>query len=199
MSINLNFTKVRQKLKNLLLSESTAILLLISGVILIIIFLIIFIYSAKNWSLESKADTILLSHFGDIVGGTIGSLWALAGVILFYLALESQKESYQLSRKALNKQIEALNAQIKESKEHAKILTRSAVAQENTQKLINQELLLSKTISELDLIKSLAQIHSDLARIEQPGDIRDRYKEVSAKYIRTLTKKIEKLDEEETR
>ncbi len=196
---DINYTNSKSKeflFKKVFLSENLAITLLILGIFLIIIFLFVFIYSANYWSLNTKADTGLISEFGDIIGGVIGSLWALAGVILFYLALESQKESYQLSRESLNKQVEALNAQIEESKEQGKIFTRSAIAQEKTQKLINQQLKLSKTLSELDLLKSLAQIHSELARIEVPGDIQNRYKEESAKYIQKLIKKINLLKDE---
>ena len=123
-------------IKRIFLSENLAITLLIFGIVLILMFLIAFVLSADYLSFGAKVDTVLISQFGDIVGGVIGSLWALAGVILFYLALESQKESYRLSRQSLNKQVEALNAQIEETKEQGKIFTRSAVAQEETQKLI---------------------------------------------------------------
>ncbi|WP_281212493.1 putative phage abortive infection protein [Shewanella insulae] len=46
-----------------------------------------------------------------IVGGVVGSLWALAGVILFYSGLMSQKEDIQINRDALKEQICALNYQ----------------------------------------------------------------------------------------
>ncbi len=55
-------------------------------------------------------------QFGDFIGGISGSLWALAGVLLFYLALKEQRKDIQINQKALNAQIQSLNQQIEEFK-----------------------------------------------------------------------------------
>ncbi len=53
-------------------------------------------------------------QFGDFITGVVGSIWALAGVILFYIALKEQRKDIQINRDALEKQIEALQLQSKE-------------------------------------------------------------------------------------
>jgi hypothetical protein len=62
-----------------------------------------------------------VGKLGDYIGGIAGSIWALAGVILFYVALLAQKDALRDQQKAtqtnadsLNKQIEALNFQKEE-------------------------------------------------------------------------------------
>ena len=54
--------------------------------------------------------------FGDFFGGVMGSIWALCGVILFYLALKEQRADFANNREALVKQIEALEVQTEEFK-----------------------------------------------------------------------------------
>jgi len=182
-------------MKKILLSELMAIVLLVVGFAIMIIFIAVFIYSSQeNFSINTKPDTNLISQFGDIIGGLTGSLWALAGVVLFYLALESQKVSYELNRKSFDKQIETLNMQIVEFKAHGDILKRTAIAQEKTQKLINEEISLEKIKAKLDLYSSLANIHSDLARLEDTKTIKARYKEEAAKYMAKLKLIINDID-----
>lgn len=45
-----------------------------------------------NLKIDGKAQ------FGDLVGGVIGSLWAFAGILLFYSALKLQKIEFSLQR-----------------------------------------------------------------------------------------------------
>jgi len=54
--------------------------------------------------------------FGDFVGGILGSIWALCGVILFYLALVEQREDFKTNKGAFEKQITALEVQTQEFK-----------------------------------------------------------------------------------
>lgn len=51
---------------------------------------------------------------GDYIGGVVGSLWALAGVVLFYAALKAQQDQIRLQRKEYQAQLEELKAQRKE-------------------------------------------------------------------------------------
>lgn len=184
-------------MKKILLSERTALTLLVSGFTLMIVFLFVFMLASnEGFSLHSRPDTNLISKYGDIIGGVTGSLWALAGVVLFYLALESQKESYELNRKSFDKQIEALENQIEEFKAHGAILKRTAVAQENTQQLINEQIQLEKIHAKLDLYSSLASVHSELARLEDSINIRTRYKEKSSEYITRLNQLVEEIDKD---
>lgn len=61
-----------------------------------------------------KSDKV--GQFGDLIGGVVGSLWALAGVILFYAALKEQRKDFQTNNKVLEAQQKALEQQIKEFK-----------------------------------------------------------------------------------
>jgi hypothetical protein len=54
--------------------------------------------------------------FGDYVGGIAGSLWSLAGVGLFYLALKSQQDALEDQQKATRANVEALDVQKSELK-----------------------------------------------------------------------------------
>lgn len=54
-----------------------------------------------NFDVPIKTD--VFGQFGDIVGGVIGSLWALAGVILFYAGLTEQRKDIQTNQNALEK------------------------------------------------------------------------------------------------
>ena len=51
------------------------------------------------------------------IGGVAGALWALAGVILFYLALEKQKESIGIQLETLTAQKDELRLTREELKE----------------------------------------------------------------------------------
>ncbi|MCJ2164671.1 hypothetical protein MRX56_08925 [Pseudodesulfovibrio sp. S3-i] len=44
------------------------------------------------------------AHIGTFVGGTVGALWALAGVFFFFAALQLQREELEATRKAFERQ-----------------------------------------------------------------------------------------------
>ena len=96
-----------------MLTEKNSKRLLRLGLGLFIIGVILFLW---NESLSQKSDlnSEKVAQFGDFIGGIIGSIWSLAGVILFYVALTEQREDIKINRKALEAQVEALNQQIKE-------------------------------------------------------------------------------------
>lgn len=74
------------------------------------------IFVWKDWSFNynDRINADKIAQFGDFVGGIIGSIWALAGVILFYVALTDQRKDFETNRKVLESQTEILNQQIKE-------------------------------------------------------------------------------------
>ena len=49
-------------------------------------------------------DFSKIGHVGDLIGGLIGSLWALAGVLLFYQAMNDQKKATNLLSEQVNEQ-----------------------------------------------------------------------------------------------
>jgi hypothetical protein len=105
---------VRRFFSNLFREENIIkIILLVSGFLFIIPF-IIFLWKRTFFEWNSPIDAPLLGTLGDFIGGVLGSIWALAGVILFYLALKEQRKDFKTNEVALNKQIEALDVQIEE-------------------------------------------------------------------------------------
>lgn len=103
------------KLETILKNEKVSLYLILTGGILIIVFIIPFFWGESfNWSQQIKSDKF--GQFGDIIGGLIGSIWALAGVILFYIALTEQRKDFKTNQDALNLQVQALNQQIEEFK-----------------------------------------------------------------------------------
>ena len=62
----------------------------------------IFIVRMKGFNDEIWQDRTLLGMAGEFLGGTVGSIWALAGVILFFLALIYQKRELVLQRMELH-------------------------------------------------------------------------------------------------
>lgn len=88
-------------------------LILISSFALLTIFFV-FLWGRSFFDFSATIDEGLLGALGDLVGGLLGSIWALIGVILFYKALSSQREDIKTNKEALTKQIESLKVQTEE-------------------------------------------------------------------------------------
>ncbi len=86
------------------------------GLFTFIPFIFLFIWKEPILNFDFPVRKEYFGQFGDLVSGVIGSLWALAGVILFYVALKEQREDFATNRIALQKQIEALTLQAEEFK-----------------------------------------------------------------------------------
>jgi len=65
----------------------------------------------RNSDLTVDNDT--MSMVGEFFGGTVGSIWALAGVVLFYLALIYQRRELELQRQELRESRAILENQSK--------------------------------------------------------------------------------------
>lgn len=96
------------------LTEKFSSNLLIAGLIILAIGFILFFWNDWSFSTHEKINADKVAQFGDFVGGLIGSIWALAGVILFYVALNEQRKDFATNRAVLNAQTEALKQQIRE-------------------------------------------------------------------------------------
>lgn len=81
------------------------------SIFLIGIFLFI---NRENIGFSAKVNAEKVGQFGDFIGGIVGSLWSLAGVILFYVALTEQRKDIGINQEALNAQVSALKQQITE-------------------------------------------------------------------------------------
>jgi hypothetical protein len=97
-----------------LLTEKFSKILLFTGLGLFIISFVLFLWNDWIFDFNQKVNSEKISQFGDLVGGLIGSIWALAGVILFYIALNEQRKDFTTNREVLNTQADALKQQIKE-------------------------------------------------------------------------------------
>ena len=90
--------------------ENKAVLLIWVGIVAIIVSVFLFVYKQELFIFGSiQAEKFGMS--GDFVGGLIGSLWALAGVLLFYTALKYQKNELKLQREQLIVQQKELHEQ----------------------------------------------------------------------------------------
>jgi len=77
------------------------VLLSITGIIIIIV---VFLYCISGEYQIHGSSKILLdktAQVGDFIGGFVGSLWAFAGIILFYLALRLQRKEFQAQKEEL--------------------------------------------------------------------------------------------------
>ena len=59
-------------------------------------------------------NTMSLGEFGEFIGGFVGSLWSLAGILLFYSALEYQRNELAEQKNFLKDQTNAMISQSKE-------------------------------------------------------------------------------------
>lgn len=81
------------------------------GVALILIGAVSFVIGEKIFDFGSEIKSDKIGQLGDYFGGVIGSLWALAGVILFYVALKRQTEALKDQQKATKATVDALDVQ----------------------------------------------------------------------------------------
>lgn len=96
-----------------LFSEKAAKVMSIVGLAVILISIIWFI-TCRGWNFSTTINEEKVGQFGDFIGGVVGSILAFAGVILYYVALNAQREDIKINKEALTTQVEALNQQIKE-------------------------------------------------------------------------------------
>ena len=102
--------------------KRVAFLLVILGVIISLCFS--FLILNQEYSSNSIIDIEKIGSFGSFIGGIVGSMWALAGVILIFQALIDQQELIKLNFKEYTNQIESLNlskAAFQDAKEYNNI------------------------------------------------------------------------------
>jgi len=81
----------------------------ITGYVLIIVGAVILVWGTIKFNLteelySSPADREgVFGQYGEFIGGIVGSLWALAGVFLFFATLTYQKREFELQRFELHK------------------------------------------------------------------------------------------------
>jgi hypothetical protein len=85
-----------------------------------------------------------IGQFGDFIGGIIGSIFSLAGVILFYVALKEQRRDININQKNLEIQNNALNQQVEEFREQKAELVETRRVYEEQTNLIREQTNLYK-------------------------------------------------------
>lgn len=99
-----------------MITERFSKILLWLGVVLFIVGIAFFIWRENIFDFSETINSAKFGQLGDLFGGVIGSIWSLAGVILFYIALNEQRKDIKINQRALTLQVESLNQQIEEFK-----------------------------------------------------------------------------------
>lgn len=95
--------------------EFTTAILFVIGIIVFIFGFTIFLWNEfPTLTTTEKINSEKIAQIGDFIGGIAGSVWALAGVLLFYLALKEQRKDIKINQRTLETQVTALNQQIDE-------------------------------------------------------------------------------------
>ncbi len=89
--------------RNLSAYEIWGYVLIGAGVLVLIVGFFLFRLNHDPSAVSQEAYNQELGSFGEFVGGIVGSLWALAGVFLFFATLTYQKREFQLQRIELHK------------------------------------------------------------------------------------------------
>lgn len=96
-----------------MLNEKVSKTLLWLGIAVFLIGISLFFWK-ESITTSARINPDKVGQFGDFVGGVVGAVWSLAGVILFYIALQEQRKDISINKEALQAQITALNQQIRE-------------------------------------------------------------------------------------
>lgn len=82
----------------------------ISGYVLIFLGMVILFWGVKQFNLFGRVQGntaedlgVRFGQYGEFIGGIVGSLWALAGVFLFFATLLYQKREFELQRTEIHK------------------------------------------------------------------------------------------------
>lgn len=138
-----------------MLNQRNSVRLLILGLVLFILGLVLFIWKDYTVDTAKKINSEKIGQLGDFIGGVIGSIWSLAGVILFYVALTEQRIDIQTNQQTLNTQVEALNQQIKEFE-----LQREELAE--TRKVLKEQSITQKYQRFENTFFQLLRTHNDI-------------------------------------
>ncbi|UII22699.1 putative phage abortive infection protein [Fulvivirga ligni] len=154
-------------MRRLLQNEKLSIFLIFLGLIIIVLGIISFLWLNFNLRFDKSINSELFARFGDFIGGVVGSIWALAGVMLFYIALSEQRNDFRTNREALDLQINALNQQIKEFQLQRAELTSSRKIYEDQSNTLRVQQFESNFYS---LLNVYLTIKKNLNEIDKDGD-----------------------------
>ncbi len=120
-------------------SERTGLIL--TFIALFIMLLGIYVFAKYgSWDKTNILDESKMGEFGDFIGGIVGTLVALVGIILYYVALTEQRKVIKINQDTLNLQISALNNQIIEFKEQREeLISTRRIYEQQTKTMKNQQ------------------------------------------------------------
>ncbi len=119
-------------------SETTGKIISISGLIVIAISILIYLIFG-SWEYKWILDEAIIGQFGDFIGGFIGSLFSLAGVILFYVALKEQRKDISINQRNIELQTSALEQQVTEFQDQKTELVETRKVYEEQTILIREQ------------------------------------------------------------
>ncbi len=172
-------------------SEKGAFAIIGIGIFILTSILIMFLSSYPSFKLTG-IDSTLFSQFGDVSGGLVGAIWSLAGVILFYLALQSQIKNNTINRDLLLTQISLLNNQLEEyqeSLEQTKIIAQTNI--ETNESICKQLDIMSQNL-EIDKYAILANVNIQLSRNELTEAKKNQFLLTAKDYLKRLNEIIDK-------
>ncbi|WP_299768069.1 hypothetical protein [uncultured Dokdonia sp.] len=142
-------------------TERSSKFLIWTGITLIILALISFQFGEKLFDFSNQIKSDKVGQLGDFIGGVIGSIWALAGVILFYAALNKQSEALEDQKAATTAAIKSLNIQSTElqlQREELSATRKEFLMNRTTNIVFHQLERFEKSIKELSLSRSTGTI-----------------------------------------
>lgn len=119
-------------------SERTGKILSIFGLVIISLTILLYLILG-SWDFEWYFDEAIMGQFGDFIGGFIGSLFSLAGIILFYVALKEQRRDININQQNLGLQTDALNQQVLEFRDQKEELIETRKVYEEQTILIREQ------------------------------------------------------------
>lgn len=150
---------------------------------------VMFCYKDSLFQFQEQIKSDKIGQLGDFVGGIAGSIWALAGVILFYLALQSQKEALndqklatQATINAVEKQNDSLKLQIEEIALQREEMGKSTEAQNQSQIALNNQLKNMQLTSQIDVLNQFIDLYQHRGK--------DDHVNLSKEIIEHLTNQI---------
>lgn len=157
--------------------------------ILLLALPLVFLYLwGESYDLNEKINHNKFGTFGDFFGGVFGSMWALGGVILFYLALKEQRKDFKTNRDALVKQVEALEVQSNEFKLQREELEQSRKVFIEQSKTLKQQRFESTFFSMIDLYNNV------VANLNKNQNGKDYFKEFREKLLQKYISKKNPID-----
>lgn len=143
--------------------------LILSGLITIMLSLILFLIGEHETLTSGRIKADKFGQFGDIIGGVVGSIWALAGVMLFYAAFKKQIEALDNQKEATQAAISSIEIQSKELQLQRKELEQTREVfkeQEKTLKIQQFESTFFNLISLLESVLNSIDI-DEIVKIER--------------------------------